>query len=107
MASLSPSNARTYTEAILREIERCIDVRRTGDQFTSRELVLEQIHALKNALASTGSLELLHACEQLRTAACSKAAGSNLDRRYKAIANAGAKLVKQFKQSLPNPTPDA
>ncbi|WP_250628603.1 hypothetical protein [Pinirhizobacter soli] len=102
MAALFPSSARTYANAVIHEMERCADPCFAGGESDDLGLVLEKIHTLKNSLASTGSTELLRACEQLQLDAFRGCAPSALHRRYKAIANAGAKLVKKFKDSLPN-----
>ena len=107
MAELNPPSARTYIDAVICEIEYCIALNSAGDQPAALNMVLERIHALKNALALTGSRELLHACEQLQLDACRGTNPSILDKRYRAVANAGAKLVKQFKENLRDTIKDA
>ena len=106
MAALSPSSARTCADAVIHEIERCAGSRCADREPEALNLMLEEIHTLKNSLAFTGSRELLRACERLRLDACDGHVPSTLHRRYKAVANAGAKLVKKFKDSLPTPITD-
>lgn len=96
MATLNPSSFANYTAAVLGEIRRCIDQCSIAAPGTSEQDMLEQIHALKNALATTGSGELLQACEQLRADTCLGVDRIIIDRRYRAVANAAAKLVKNF-----------
>lgn len=96
MAALNPASVASYTDAVLGEIGRCIERCSIAAPGADESEILEQIHALKNALAPTGSPELLKACEQLRKDTCHGVDRVMIERRYKAVANAAAKLVRNF-----------
>jgi|GEM_PF-5257855 len=102
MVALGPVKASVYLSALVEEVQNCLD-RCDFTTHTSDILrVREQIHALKNVLAPTGSSELLGACDQLGRDVYAGTDPVTLERRYKAIAKAGMKLIKQFKGSLSN-----
>jgi hypothetical protein len=102
MVALGPAKASAYLNALVEEVQDCMD----GCEFsrpTSRmSEVREHIHALKNVLAPIGSRELLGACDQLGRDAYAGTDLVTLERRYKAIAKVGMKLIKQFKGSSLN-----
>lgn len=101
MAALNPATAATYADAVAGEIEQAIAACTLGEPATTTAQALEQIHGLKNAIAPTGSPELLKACEQLRRDASHGEQRAALAQRFKAVANAAALLVKNYRRSLP------
>lgn len=101
MAMLNPEMAADYADAIAEEIERSIANCTFGDPETTTALALEQIHVLKNAIAQTGSTELLKACEQLRRDASRSEQLAALAPRLVAVANAAMLLVKNYRRTLP------
>ncbi|WP_235444099.1 hypothetical protein [Xanthomonas graminis] len=56
MLSLNSDSVPDYVAAVLREIERCIGTFTIQVPETSDESILDQIHALKNALAASGTM---------------------------------------------------
>lgn len=96
MATLNPGSIAGYAQAVLEEIERCVGACTIAAPGVNEPEIFEQIHALKNALASTGSAQLLEACEQLRSDTCNGVDRVMIERRFKAVANAAAKLVRNF-----------
>lgn len=101
MAALNPETAATYADAVTAEIERAIAACTIGDPGTTSAQALEQIHGLKNAVAQTGSPELLKACEQLRRDASHYEQPAALALRFVAVANAAVLLVKNYRRNLP------
>jgi len=99
VVKLSPDDAATYIASVEAEIRGCIDHCGLGDSSVSSAAIHEQIHRLKNALAPTGSPELLSACERLHVDAAFDAERSRLAQSYIAVANAALKAVIHFKTS--------
>jgi hypothetical protein len=56
MLSLNSDSVPDSVAAVLREIERCIGTCTIQVLETSDESILDQIHALKNALALSGTM---------------------------------------------------
>ncbi|WP_237654009.1 hypothetical protein [Xanthomonas graminis] len=56
MLSLNSDSVPDYVAAVLREIEPCIGTCTIQVPETSEESILDQIHALKNALAPSGTM---------------------------------------------------
>ncbi|CTP83212.1 hypothetical protein [Xanthomonas graminis] len=100
MLSLNSDRVPDYVAAVLGEIERCIGTCTIQVPDTSEESILDQIHALKNALAPSGAAQLLQACERLRSDVCHGVDRIVVARRYQAVANAALKLVKGFRETL-------
>jgi hypothetical protein len=100
MVALGIANASVYLSAVVEEVKNCLDTCDFTTQASDIFQVREQIHALKNVLALTGSSELLGACDQLGRDVYSGADYFTLERRYKAIAKVGMKLIKQFEGGL-------
>ncbi|CTP93093.1 hypothetical protein [Xanthomonas graminis] len=100
MLSINSDSVPNYVAAVLGEIERCIGTCTIQVPDTSEENILDQIHALKNALAPSGAAQLLQACERLRSEVCHGADRIVVARRYQAVANAALKLVKGFRETL-------
>jgi len=100
MLSLNSDRVPEYVAAVLGEIERCIGTCTIQVPDTSEESILDQIHALKNALAPSGAAQLLQACEQLRSDVCHGVDRIVVARRYQAVANAAFKLVTGFRETL-------
>lgn len=101
MAALNPETAAAYADAVATEIELAIAACAIGDAGTTTVMALEQIHGLKNAIAQTGSAELLKACEQLRRDASHSEQLATLAPRFIAVANAAMLLVKNYRRTLP------
>lgn len=102
IAKLDSSKALAYIDMLLMQMQQCIDA---ADRFRATPAIHdihEHIHTLKNTLSSTGSVELLRACDQLGRDADSDASMAGLQQRYSAVAKAGLKLVKQFRDHLPD-----
>lgn len=100
MLSLNSDSVPDYVAAVLGEIERCIGTCTIQVPDTSEESILDQIHALKNALAPSGAAQLLQACERLRSDVCHGVDRIVVARRYQAVANAALKLVTGFRETL-------
>lgn len=100
IAALNPSSAALYADAVARDLKQAIAACTIGDQATTTEQVLEQIHGLKNAIAPTGSSELLKACEQLRFDASHSKERAALAQRFKGVASAAVLLVKNYRRLL-------
>lgn len=101
MAALNPVTAAAYADAVTGEIERAIAACTIGNPGTTTAQTLEQIHGLKNAIAQTGSPELLKACEQLQRDASHSEQPAALVPRFIAVANAAMLLVMNYRRTLP------
>lgn len=105
VVKLSPDDAAMYVASVEAEIRGCIDQCVLGDSSVPSAVIHEQVHRLKNALAPTGSPELLSACERLRIDAAFDAERSHLAQSYIAVANAALKAVTHFKTSVAGSRP--
>jgi hypothetical protein len=102
IAKLDSSKALAYIDMLLMQMQQCIDAADELGPTTAIQDIHERIHALKNTLSSTGSVELLGACDQLGRDANDEAGKAELQQRYRAVAKAGLKLVKHFRDHLPH-----
>ena len=100
IAALNPSTAITYADAVANEIKQAIAACTIEDPATTTLQLLEQIHSLKNAIAPTGSRELLKGCEQLRLDASHSVPRSVLAQDFIAVASAATLLVRNFRRTL-------
>lgn len=100
IAKLDSSKALAYVDMLLMQMQQCIDAADRLGTTTAIHDIHERIHTLKNTLSSTGSVELLKACDQLGRDADNHASMPGLQQRYRAVAKAGLTLVKQFRDHL-------
>jgi hypothetical protein len=100
IAVLNPSTAITYADAVASEIKQAIATCTIEDPETTTVQLLEQIHSLKNAIAPTGSRELLKGCEQLRLDASHSVPRSVLAQDFMTVASAATLLVRNFRHAL-------
>jgi hypothetical protein len=100
IAALNPSTAIAYADAVAGEIKKAIAACTIEDPATTTVQLLEQIHSLKNAIAPTGSRELLKGCEQLRLDASHSIPRSFLAQDFIAVASAGTLLIRNFRRTL-------
>lgn len=105
IAKLNSSKALAYIDMLLMQMQQCIDAADQLGPATAIADIHEHIHTLKNTLSSTGSAELLMACDQLGRDAHNPASMVTLQQRYSAVARAGLKLVKHFRDHLPHAKP--
>ena len=90
MSAIDSPDARQYASIVLDDLRALAQ----GGLFPHADSAPhEQIHALKNAIAPTGSRVLLAACDKLRIDMTHHIDPNTLDRRFRSIANATAVLV--------------
>ena len=104
IAALNPATALAYAETVACEIKQAIATCTISDPETTTLQILEQIHSLKNAIAPTGSRELLKDCEQLRLDSSRCIPRPALAQGFKAVASAATLLVRNYRRTLPRDT---
>lgn len=104
IAALNPSKALAYADAVACDIKQAIANCTIGDEGTTNPQILEQIHNLKNAVAPTGSQDLLKCCEELRLDASRDAPRSAQAQRFMAVAGASTLLLRNYRRALSRDT---